>query len=111
MSVSSMRNPRSSMSSRARRPLYLVAALIGCWTLGVGGTMTGCATLRFYREPDKLSMEVHKPTGDGLAGLVAEQQRVARKVFDGALDLHRDRVVFLVVANILLSVLFLVACV
>ena len=98
------------MSSRPRRPTYLVAALVVAWILGVGGIMGGCETLRYYRGPDTTAVEAHKPTEEGMARYFAEQWRATREAQVKALDEYRDRMIPLAVANVVLSSLLVVAC-
>lgn len=98
------------MPPRPARPPYLVVALIVGWTFGIGGVMSGCELLRFYQEPDTSSPQVHETADEGLAGYLAEQQRISKEASAKALELHHGRMVPLAAANVLLSALLIIAC-
>ena len=105
----------SLIPSRSRRPVYLVIALAAGWTMGVGGFVNGCETLRFYQSPNKVSVDqepaASKASDDTLGAYMAEQQRVTAAVRIEALDLNRGRMVPLGAANMLLSLMLIVASV
>lgn len=96
--------PKSS--PKAARPLYLVAALIVVWSLGVGGVMSGCGTLQFYRETTHASLELDSKM-DPMLRRSVEAQHEARVE---ALNANAGRTVPLAAADVLLSGLLIVAC-
>lgn len=103
-------SPQPSVPPRhPSRPVYLVVALVAAWTLGIGGVMSGCGLLQFYREPNQKA-EIHEPSQEGLGAYLAEQQKASQEARDKALNENQDRMVPLAVANVLLSALLILAC-
>ena len=98
-----------SIPPKRSRPLYLVVALVVGWTIGIGGVMSGCGLLQFYREPTQ-KVEVHEPTDEGLGAYLAEQQKASQEASAKALNESHGRMVPLAVANMLLSGLLILAC-
>lgn len=109
--VSMQSDPTPSVPpKRPSRPVYLVIALIVAWTFGIGGVMSGCGLLQFYREPTTTATEIHEPEQEGLAGYLAQQQQASHDARARALNEHHGRMVPLAAANVLLSALLIIAC-
>jgi hypothetical protein len=67
----------------ARRPWYLIAALIGALLLGAGGWLDGCSTITFYREPVDTSFEKMEDK------VAREQAKKAAEKYVAAVDAAR----------------------
>jgi hypothetical protein len=99
-------DPESKPRPKMARPLYLVVALVVVWCLGVGGVMSGCGTLQFYRETTHPSLELDSKMDPTLRRSV-EAQHEARLE---ALNANQGRMIPLAAADVLLSGLLIVAC-
>lgn len=92
--------------TRPGRPAYLILALVVAWSFGVGGVMSGCNTLQFYRQTTHPSPAFDARMSQDLRDQ-AEALNAARVE---ALDTHHHRMIPLAAADVLLSGLLIVAC-
>lgn len=88
---------------RARRPWYLIVALIFTLLFGAGGAVDGCGTIAFYRVPlnfSKAGEEAQNPEERAAIGSALEK-------FVGALDGAKKRVFPLAAGGLVLGLAML----
>lgn len=102
-----MPSSSSSPTQRRKRPLLLVVVLFVTWTLGLGGLMSGCGTLEFYRSN---THDTSIATNARMSQQMQEYVQAQQKARVHAMTLHQRRMVPLGAANMLLSALLVLAC-
>jgi hypothetical protein len=89
-------HPSRPPAPKARRPWYLVAALIGGWLFGAQGLVNGCSYISYYK--DDRVQEIASEDSDH-----PSEERIRLEPFFHALDDTRSRVFPLSVAMLVLG--------